>query len=428
MLGRRKAQSRKRAVILLLTVWIIIVLGLLAQSLSFEMRVESKLVGLNRDRFVVEQLARLGVAKATTDLRNDNLLTGAEGMNWQSRFDAYGDIWAEGTLLPREFEVAPLAESDPIGSYRLLVVDEESKLNINNPNIMDAIKYLIVLLDVEEDKAERIAQAIWDWKDNDDQPVGKQGTSEIEYYAQLLEVDMDDPESRIFLPKNAPFDTLEELLGIPGMTPELFYGYDPDTEETRFFPGHAAESGEERRLGLRDLLTVKAEKFNINTAHHECLAALFGQAAANLDAGSSIAKQIIDKRQGNRSEDIDNSGAFKKINELGALPGMAAYIGKAGQLTGLTTQSDFFTIYCEARLGKEESRVRGSASREARTNPKPTARIIAGCYRSAVNYTGDGLEDWTPPGFVTQSVKREDGTVVSSWNIPVVYYNAWNTF
>ncbi|MFW6255625.1 MAG: general secretion pathway protein GspK, partial [Candidatus Sumerlaeota bacterium] len=223
MIALRQNRSR-RAVILLLTIWIVIVLGLLAQSLSYEMRVESQLSALNRDQFRVRQLARLGVARATTDLRNDNLLMGAADMDWRNRFDAFGDVWADGSLLPRTYEITPPDDSDPIGHYTILVVDEESKLDINNEKTMEAIEYLIRMLGEDEEDARDIAEAIWDWKDNDDEPIGKKGTSEIEHYARELDMDLDVESSRLYLPKNAKFDTVDELLGIPGMTPELFYG------------------------------------------------------------------------------------------------------------------------------------------------------------------------------------------------------------
>lgn len=60
-----------------------------------------------------------------------------------------------------------------------------------------------------------IADAILDWLDEDDEP--REFGAEFEYYSAL------DPP---YAPKNGPLETVEELLLVRGVTPQLLFGYD----------------------------------------------------------------------------------------------------------------------------------------------------------------------------------------------------------
>ncbi|NQU44981.1 general secretion pathway protein GspK [bacterium] len=427
----RHRRSR-RAVILLLTLWIVVVLALLANSLAFEMKVEMKLTSSYRDSFLANHIARLGIARAVTDLRNDNLMFAGEGLNWQTRFDALGDIWSGGTLEPREFEVLS-RDDEPAGIYRLMVIDEESKLNINNqsPVWPEVMRNLFVLLDVDEDEAQDLANAIQDWIDQDDQPAGPEGASEIEFYSKKLEQDKNAApgSAYVFYPKNSQFDTLDELLQIPGMTAELYYGYDPEeVEEVPFFPDRTQRRGRDRKVGLKDLLTVSGGRLNINTARRECLTAILAAATGSLRSGEDLADDLISHRQGSRADDINNDRAFKNLADLGQVSDFnAPLLAKLKQVVPLTTQSDFFTIFCEARTGQPERRARNSGSRDL-DRPVPTTRLIVGCKRSVIPYQlSEEEEEEDPlPGYRIQTIEREDGQAVSVYVVPVVYFSSWN--
>ena len=62
---------------------------------------------------------------------------------------------------------------------------------------------------------EDVADAILDWLDADDEP--RELGCEIEYYSGL---------SPAYAPKNGPLDTVEELLLVRGVTPQLLFGAD----------------------------------------------------------------------------------------------------------------------------------------------------------------------------------------------------------
>jgi hypothetical protein len=62
---------------------------------------------------------------------------------------------------------------------------------------------------------EDVADAILDWLDADDEP--RELGAEIDYYSGL---------SPAYAPKNGPLDTVEELLLVRGVTPQLLFGAD----------------------------------------------------------------------------------------------------------------------------------------------------------------------------------------------------------
>jgi DNA uptake protein ComE-like DNA-binding protein len=95
------------------------------------------------------------------------------------------------------------ADRDGDGLQDFGVEDEGAKININTAGL----RQLIMLPGMTPD----VAAAIIDWRDQDETPT--QNGAEQESY----------PSYRV---KNGPFETVEELLLVRGVTPELLYGMD----------------------------------------------------------------------------------------------------------------------------------------------------------------------------------------------------------
>src|SRR5438105_5191334 len=95
--------------------------------------------------------------------------------------------------------------------------DESTRLNLNVLLILDkqvpgsGRTLLMALPEMTED----VADAILDWLDPDDEP--RELGCEVEYYSGL---------SPPYAPKNGPLDTVEELLLVRGVTPQLLFGCD----------------------------------------------------------------------------------------------------------------------------------------------------------------------------------------------------------
>jgi DNA uptake protein ComE-like DNA-binding protein len=433
----RHAYNRKRrAVILVLSLWMVLVLSLLAYSLAVEMRVEVKLTSAFRDQFRAEQLTRIGVARAFADLRNDRLMDFSRDDGRGQVFDAMGDVWC-GSLTPRKYEIKGA------GRYDLLVVDEASKFALNsmNPQSRDFLRYLLLLLKVDEKKAQQLVDAIWDWKDSDDKVTGPGATvndTEVSYYSALAGGGAGSRSEAKSVdtvhPKNGPFNTADELLQIPGMTPELFYGYDPAKEAPpSFFPASSTSFRRKHQPGLRDLVTLKSQSLNLNTAGVEVLSALCACVTKDLSSGRSMAEKIISFRQGTRASSITNNKAFRRVEDLELVSGISSgFVALMKQSVPLLTiQSENFTIYCEAEVGTVSRQVYSSASAKVSKEPLPSSRAVVQCSRNAIVFEPDRFKKKTPPPGcrrATETTPALAGMKVApatQWFVPVDYVERW---
>ena len=108
----RILRSRRRAVVLILVLWIVVVMGVIASGLAYEVRVNTKLALIQKRQFIAHTLARSAVAIGMTHLQNDLLMDHEE--NPQQMFDAFCDVWAQPDRRDKEVEVE-LGE----GTYQL---------------------------------------------------------------------------------------------------------------------------------------------------------------------------------------------------------------------------------------------------------------------------------------------------------------------
>jgi DNA uptake protein ComE-like DNA-binding protein len=112
--------------------------------------------------------------------------------------------------------IAPVEHDSKNGAIRYGLMDESAKLNLNylpNMGLSDA-DLTTLLLNIPQMTNEMI-DSILDWMDSDDtkRPYG----AESEDYQQ-----MNPP----YKAKNGPFETIDELLLVKGITPTLLYGED----------------------------------------------------------------------------------------------------------------------------------------------------------------------------------------------------------
>jgi len=104
-----------------------------------------------------------------------------------------------------------------LGGVRYGLEDESTRLNVNALLMIDGMQenagrdLLMGLPGMTED----VADAILDWIDADDET--REYGAESDYYIGL------DPP---YAPKNGPLDTVEELLLVRGVTPQLMFGTD----------------------------------------------------------------------------------------------------------------------------------------------------------------------------------------------------------
>lgn len=126
------------------------------------------------------------------------------------------------------------------------LVDEGSKLNINTATY----DQLMLLPGMTDD----IAGSIVDWRDEDSNPTS--GGAESDYYLSL---------PNPYYAKNAPFETVEELLMVRGMTRDYLYGTDtgiPLGTENQTISSGTTSTDLELARGLYNLLTIYSAEPN----------------------------------------------------------------------------------------------------------------------------------------------------------------------
>lgn len=280
--------ARIRGAMLLLTMWLILVLAVIAYSLSYELQLGLKMTSQGEKRVKARAIARAGVAKAVMDLKNDQLITAA-GQGRAS--DTLEEVWA------RTDDKTDVDFGE--GQYTVRIIDEQRKIDLNSlqPQNVSALAYLLHrACKVKEDDAQFIAEAIIDFRDPDLRPIQNIGMTEEEYYTDLGSKFFKRalPENWVFRPKNDALMNLEELLEVPGITRELLYG---DPKETPIDPIDRLESKEES-TALSDYVSVSyTGPLNINTCSLPVLESVMFAGTQNEGLAHDLAKRIDDLRK-----------------------------------------------------------------------------------------------------------------------------------
>ncbi len=191
-----------RGVILLVVLWLLVILSAMAIGFGHTMLVEYRIAANDISRMKNMQLAKSGIEWSIALLASDST--------------ERGTLTGKLRLPEENFNQVACGE----GTYTLFIenrtdenkteyglMDENSKININSASKETLMK----LPGVDE----IIADSIIDWR-SATAKASALGAKD-EYYSQL---------STPYLCKNAPFDTIEEILLVKGMTPALLYGED----------------------------------------------------------------------------------------------------------------------------------------------------------------------------------------------------------
>jgi len=369
---------RNRAVVLIVVLWIVILLSLMAYSLLFLVGTETMISSTRKKLFKAEALARAGLAKAIVDLRNDMIFDNAKDAKI---FDAEGDVWARPEEEKDEVELGRRED----GTFSVRVYDEEGLINLNRISAGNMLLMQKILEQVgyEEEDAKDVAAAIADYRDPDTQPARQNAPSQAEGYAYAMlsqdadgEAGLEEEDVTPVIFRNEDFVSVEELLEVWGVTPEVYFGPgNPEAVEYRARMGPATtdrfaikEKRRSRRddepiIGLKDFFTVHGSGIlNLNTAPQHVLAA-YAEAAGNTD-GDAWAERVIRTRRGGKDEDIDNGSAFKDTTELNANGEIASVAAAGSSLLPYGLSSSTFTVVSEGRVGDVRFRLKALVARQ----------------------------------------------------------------
>jgi general secretion pathway protein K len=186
----------EEGIALIAVLWTLILLSIIVAAVSLETRTSARIAHNTVENATVRSAADAGIQRAILDLLASPDVSGENG-----RFHADGTVYAW-----------PFANS----TVRISVQDERGKINLN-----EATEQVLIALfrsvGVDPDKAQSLAAAIADFRDADNL-MRPGGAEEAEYQAAGLP----------WGPKNAPFEAVEELKQVLGVTPEIYQQVFPD--------------------------------------------------------------------------------------------------------------------------------------------------------------------------------------------------------
>lgn len=180
----RKNPTGQHGMVLVIVLWIVTMLVVMAGGFAYSMRIETRLATSAVERAQARAMAEAGMAYA---------------LAWQLDPDAQKQWPPNGD--PHEWTFGG-------GRLRIEVTNASGLVNLNNAGPA-LLKALLAGAGVDAGDQERLADAIQDWRDQDDQAM-PHGAEREDYRAA----------GRIG-PKNANFDSVEELGQVLGMTREL---------------------------------------------------------------------------------------------------------------------------------------------------------------------------------------------------------------
>jgi general secretion pathway protein K len=229
--GERRSSkvSNERGAALLIVLWIFIFLSVVAFDFTASVREE----GMATHRYAQEAegyyLALAGFQQGLYQLMRQSAQSGQTAAQSSDLFEA---DWKKGSL------------GD--GVYEVRFVDEAGKFNLNRVTD-ETLRSIFLHIGVDQNAANILTDSILDWRDEDD--LHRLNGAENDYYQTL---------SPPYTARNGPFDSVEDLLWVRGVTPQLFYGG-------------------EGQVGLKDLFTVDSPSgVNLRTASPGVCVALIG--------------------------------------------------------------------------------------------------------------------------------------------------------
>lgn len=269
--------ANKKGVALLVVLWVTVVLTILVNMFMVMVRTEAEGISNYKQETDTYYLARSGVYLAI-----QTLLKEASDEDPAAKVSN-----ASGWKRDGRSRIVSMTK----GSVTIRVMDESGKIGINQSQRPELVRVLWAL-GVKGVEKDTIADAILDWRDENN--LHHLNGAEDDYYAAL---------SPPYGAKDGPLDTVDELLWVKGVTPEIFFG--------------SREIDETSTFGMTDVFTVynDAKRVNINTASLGVLLSLPGVDAAT-------AQRLIEARaRGPIQNMADFAVAGGKL-----IPGISKYI------------------------------------------------------------------------------------------------------
>lgn len=308
-----KAMMKGEAgIALFLVLWVLTLLSVIAGEFCFAMRTEVNITRNFKDQTISYYIALAGINRAIGEMIRNEVMpptrVSSIGVPGQPE-EKETEVEEEREFWRINVEIPP--ESYGEGVYQVRIENESGKINLNGANEA-MLKMMLNRFDLDENEKSVIVDSILDWRDKND--VHRLNGAENEYYRSL-------PEP--YECKDGDFDSVEELLMVRGVTPEIFYGglknivtvFKPPVKRQR------STAGRHFRVVGADL-----NKVNINAATKDVLLSLPSMT-------EDLVQQIMDFRK---------ESDFRSLAEVTALVGGSVYNAISPYIT--LESSPYFSI------------------------------------------------------------------------------------
>lgn len=323
-----RCSRRERRGSLLLTVLIVVVMLTLTCASFYDWSfAEFKAADVGQRQLQTKLAAESGIEYIRYVLALDEATVASEGgvTNNQADMQAIlpgmdGQMATQPALRCRYTILAPAIDSyGEFAGYRFGLEDESARLNLNSILVADArdpnAALGRTLLMGLPGMTESIADAILDWLDEDNEP--REFGAERDYYSSL---------SPAYEPQNGPLESIDQLLLVRDITPELLFGFDRnrnyvvDTDEAQMYGlENVDNSTGSMNRGWASYLTLRSGEKNLRSdgtpkidINSDDLETLHTELTEVLDAEQ--ANFIIAYRQGGPyEEDEEESGDVEEV-------------------------------------------------------------------------------------------------------------------
>ena len=311
----KKAKWGHEGMALIIVLWVLTLLSVLALEFCFSMRTELNVTRNQKEKEQLYYYAQGGIQRGIAELiyRSDPLLHQKRAAPKIEDTGEFEKEWkCDGT---------PYAVSFQYGDAEVKLKSESGRINLNRTPDQLLRKVLSYFVEVGEQR-DIIVDSILDWRDADD--LHRLNGAENDYYRSLAEP---------YDCKDADFDTVEELLLVRGITPELFYGKKTKSEDGQEIPA----------IGLKDVFTVFSTSvaLDVNLAPVEVQTVFFG-------IPSETAKRIVEARE---------EKPFANTNELlSRLPDLGPSIQGVQPYVTFTSTTPYYSVTSLAKMKNGEAK------------------------------------------------------------------------
>jgi general secretion pathway protein K len=308
-----------KGIALIMVLWVIAVLSVIVLEFCFAMRTELNMTKNYKEELQLYAMAEGGGQRAIAELiyKHD---PGVRQMRKTFKSEEIPEDKKEWVTDGRPY---PLSFDQ--GTCEIKIMSEAGKVNINLVS-ETMLRKIITNLGLEGEVRDIVVDSILDWRDPDD--FYRVNGAENDYYQSLREA---------YHCKNGNLDSIEELLLVRGVTPDLFYGK------------KGVKKGEEElkvsQIGLKDIFSIYSlgEQVDINSATPLVLSVVLG-------IPNEISQAILKARE--------EKGFENQQDLLQRVPELSPFIREIGGYIVFRSTIPYYTIESRARFKEGES-VRG---------------------------------------------------------------------